>query len=175
MALRLLIPVVLAAALLLRIASADNDFSWISTNKSAACGGSITECMGYDGEFKIDNWRILATTDYISYGALEANSVLCSWRGASYYNCQPDLSSDEASPRSVVSGHDGDGAYARWPRDVRQICGGGCTDFTMAEPGGRLSPSRRHPLPPRLVRIAATQPTPPPPFQPKLVGSFTFF
>ncbi|KAL8522800.1 hypothetical protein ACS0TY_012947 [Phlomoides rotata] len=95
MALRLLIPAVLAATLLLRIASADNGFSWIPMNKPAACGGSIAECMGYDGESKMDNRRILATTDYISYGALEANSVPCSRRGASYYNCQPGA---EANP-----------------------------------------------------------------------------
>ncbi|KAL8518467.1 hypothetical protein ACS0TY_009732 [Phlomoides rotata] len=95
MALHLIIPAVLAAALLLRIASVDNDFSWIPTNKSAACRGSIAECMGYDGEFKMDNRRILATTDYISYGTLEANSVPCSRRGASYYNCQPSV---EANP-----------------------------------------------------------------------------
>ncbi|KAL9450430.1 hypothetical protein AB3S75_012218 [Citrus x aurantiifolia] len=42
-------------------------------------------------EFELDseiNRRILATNKYISYGALQRNSVPCSRRGASYYNCQ---------------------------------------------------------------------------------------
>ncbi|XP_027160504.1 rapid alkalinization factor [Coffea eugenioides] len=43
-------------------------------------------------EFELDsesNRRILATTRYISYGALQKNSVPCSRRGQSYYNCRP--------------------------------------------------------------------------------------
>ncbi|CAN1281082.1 Protein RALF-like 33 [Linum perenne] len=32
--------------------------------------------------------RILASRRYISYGALRRNSVPCSRRGASYYNCR---------------------------------------------------------------------------------------
>ncbi|XP_040993414.1 protein RALF-like 33 [Juglans microcarpa x Juglans regia] len=62
------------------------------------CRGSIAECLmsgGYeelDSEFAMDsesNRRILATRQYISYGALRRNSVPCSRRGASYYNCRP--------------------------------------------------------------------------------------
>lgn len=59
------------------------------------CRGSIAECLiaGDEGlEFEMDsesNRRILATRQYISYGALRRNSVPCSRRGASYYNCQP--------------------------------------------------------------------------------------
>ncbi|KAJ6762682.1 PROTEIN RALF-LIKE 33 [Salix purpurea] len=45
-----------------------------------------------DGEeFEMDteiSRRILATTKYVSYGALQKNNVPCSKRGASYYNCQ---------------------------------------------------------------------------------------
>jgi hypothetical protein len=35
------------------------------------------------------NRRILAARRYISYGALRRNTVPCSRRGASYYNCRP--------------------------------------------------------------------------------------
>jgi Rapid ALkalinization Factor (RALF) len=33
--------------------------------------------------------RVLANSRYISYGALRRDSVPCSYRGASYYNCRP--------------------------------------------------------------------------------------
>ncbi|KAF7817917.1 protein RALF-like 33 [Senna tora] len=52
---------------------------------------SIGECLG-GNEFELDseiNRRILATSQYISYGALQRNTVPCSRRGASYYNCRP--------------------------------------------------------------------------------------
>lgn len=68
--------------------------SWIPTKQAPACRGSIGECMGAGaggGEFEMDsesNRRILATDNYISYGALQSNTVPCSVRGASYYNCQ---------------------------------------------------------------------------------------
>uniref|UniRef100_A0A2P2LAG9 Protein RALF-like 33 n=1 Tax=Rhizophora mucronata TaxID=61149 RepID=A0A2P2LAG9_RHIMU len=56
------------------------------------CLGSIDECLtGFDDEFAVDsesNRRILATRRYISYGALRRNTVPCSRRGASYYNCR---------------------------------------------------------------------------------------
>ncbi|CAA7034481.1 unnamed protein product [Microthlaspi erraticum] len=71
------------------------------------CRGSIAECsvsasIGDEGgdlfyggemgaEFEMDSEisrRILATTRYISYGALRRNSIPCSRRGASYYNCR---------------------------------------------------------------------------------------
>lgn len=69
-----------------------HEWSWIPT-KQAACRGSIGECMddAAGGEFDMEsgsNRRILATTSYISYGALSSNTVPCSVRGASYYNCQ---------------------------------------------------------------------------------------
>ncbi|XP_073147657.1 rapid alkalinization factor [Henckelia pumila] len=91
----LLLSAVLVFTLLHRSADAggDGDFSWIPVNKPATCRGSIAECMADSGgEFEMDsevNRRILATTKYISYGALQANRVPCSRRGASYYNCQP--------------------------------------------------------------------------------------
>lgn len=98
--LRLLIAAVAAAALLLSsTAEAGGDFSWIPVSTPSTCQGSIAECMAEgSGEFEMDsesNRRILATTKYISYGALQANNVPCSRRGASYYNCQPGA---EANP-----------------------------------------------------------------------------
>ncbi|XP_061357455.1 rapid alkalinization factor [Gastrolobium bilobum] len=71
---------------------------WIS-NKST-CKGSIADCMEERDEFELDseiNRRILATTQYISYGALQRNTVPCSRRGASYYNCRPGA---QANPYS---------------------------------------------------------------------------
>ncbi|XP_050220910.1 rapid alkalinization factor [Mercurialis annua] len=76
-------------------ASGDN-LGWISalrSSSSSSCKGSIAECLASNGEeFELDseiNRRILATSNYISYGALQKNSVPCSRRGASYYNCKP--------------------------------------------------------------------------------------
>lgn len=99
--LRLLVAAVTVAALLLSTAEAGSgDFGWIPARNPSSCQGSIAECMaeGGGGEFEMDsesNRRILATTKYISYGALQANNVPCSRRGASYYNCQPGA---EANP-----------------------------------------------------------------------------
>ncbi|KAL0389613.1 UNVERIFIED_CONTAM: Rapid alkalinization factor [Sesamum calycinum] len=96
---RLLISAVLVAALFLSTADAGEDFSWIPMSKPGTCQGSIAECMADGtGDFEMDsevNRRILATTKYISYGALQANNVPCSRRGASYYNCRPGA---EANP-----------------------------------------------------------------------------
>ncbi|XAR60614.1 hypothetical protein NMG60_11034059 [Bertholletia excelsa] len=54
---------------------------------------TVAECLDADEEFELDSevsWRILATSRYIIYGALQRNivTVPCSCRGASYYNCQ---------------------------------------------------------------------------------------
>ncbi|CAK7340649.1 unnamed protein product [Dovyalis caffra] len=76
--------------------SVDHHLGWIpaaATARSSICNkGSIAECMAEDGEeFEMDteiNRRILATTKYVSYGALQRNNVPCSRRGASYYNCK---------------------------------------------------------------------------------------
>lgn len=75
---------------------------WIHQTKTATCEGSIADCMLQQGEeeFQFDNEinrRILATTKYISYGALQRNTVPCSRRGASYYNCRPGA---QANPYS---------------------------------------------------------------------------
>lgn len=64
---------------------------------TSGCRGSIAECSllvgdDDDAEFLMDsesNRRILAGRRYISYGALRRNTVPCSRRGASYYNCRP--------------------------------------------------------------------------------------
>ncbi|KAG6575064.1 Protein RALF-like 33, partial [Cucurbita argyrosperma subsp. sororia] len=78
--------------------SGDNEILFAPTKSE--CRGSIAECFlagndddsGFGMEFEMDseiNRRILATTRYISYGALRRNNVPCSRRGASYYNCRP--------------------------------------------------------------------------------------
>ncbi|KAK8639570.1 hypothetical protein V6N13_137945 [Hibiscus sabdariffa] len=69
--------------------------SWVSTE--AGCQGLVAECTAND-ELDVDSEisrRVLQTTQYISYGALQRDTVPCSRRGASYYNCQPGA---EANP-----------------------------------------------------------------------------
>ncbi|KAB2040155.1 hypothetical protein ERO13_D02G054300v2 [Gossypium hirsutum] len=72
------------------------------------CSGSNAECLmlsgeessDFDAEFAMESEisrRILARTRYISYGALRRNTVPCSRRGASYYNCRPGA---QANPYS---------------------------------------------------------------------------
>ncbi|KAG4213078.1 hypothetical protein ERO13_A01G032800v2 [Gossypium hirsutum] len=72
------------------------------------CSGSIAECLmqggddssDFDAEFAMGSEtgrRILAARRYISYGALRRNTVPCSRRGASYYNCRPGA---QANPYS---------------------------------------------------------------------------
>ncbi|XP_024966716.1 rapid alkalinization factor-like [Cynara cardunculus var. scolymus] len=77
---------------------AGDEFTWISKQVGGGgCTGSIAECMG-GGEMEMESEstrRILATTNYISYGALQGNNIPCSQRGASYYNCQ---SGGQANP-----------------------------------------------------------------------------
>nr|KJB45306.1 hypothetical protein B456_007G299900 [Gossypium raimondii] len=83
-----------AAAVMTVDASGDHHLQhpilgWIPTR--SPCKGSIAECLAGE-EFELDSEisrRILATTRYISYGALQRNTVPCSRRGASYYNCKP--------------------------------------------------------------------------------------
>ncbi|CAN8311045.1 unnamed protein product [Cochlearia groenlandica] len=70
-----------------------NGLEWVKTSvHGSKCHGSIAECIGTEEEEEeMDseiNRRILATTKYISYQSLKRNSVPCSRRGASYYNCQ---------------------------------------------------------------------------------------
>ncbi|OAY49540.1 hypothetical protein MANES_05G064300v8 [Manihot esculenta] len=80
-------------------ASGDHKLGWIPTK--AQCQGSLAECIGED-ELHMGSEisrRILqtTTTQYISYGALQRDTVPCSQRGASYYNCQPGA---QANPYS---------------------------------------------------------------------------
>ncbi|XP_042475602.1 protein RALF-like 1 [Macadamia integrifolia] len=78
-------------------AGSDYHLGWIPTR--SGCDGSIAECFS-GNEFEMDteiNRRILATSNYISYAALKRNSVPCSKRGASYYNCK---SGAQANPYS---------------------------------------------------------------------------
>ncbi|KAL5566005.1 hypothetical protein UlMin_029169 [Ulmus minor] len=73
-----------------------SELTWIPAKPT--CQGSIAECLAGEEEFDLDseiNRRILATSKYISYGALKRNTVPCSRRGSSYYNCQ---SGGQANP-----------------------------------------------------------------------------
>ncbi|KAK2649431.1 hypothetical protein Ddye_016920 [Dipteronia dyeriana] len=91
----LLIVYLFLAALVVVATGDDLQFTWVPTK--ARCQGSVADCMT-DDEFGMDseiNRRVLATTNYISYGALQRNTVPCSQRGASYYNCQQGA---EANP-----------------------------------------------------------------------------
>ncbi|KAL4379884.1 hypothetical protein GQ457_02G036350 [Hibiscus cannabinus] len=92
---------VLVAAAMTVCASGDHHQhsipGWIPTGST--CKGSVADCLAGE-EFELDSEisrRILATTRYISYGALQRNTVPCSRRGASYYNCQPGA---QANPYS---------------------------------------------------------------------------
>ncbi|KAJ8443527.1 hypothetical protein Cgig2_017010 [Carnegiea gigantea] len=72
--------------------AAAGQMGWIGSGSGSGCRGTVGECMGLEEEFEMDSdihRRILATTSYISYGALNKNRVPCSRRGASYYNCRP--------------------------------------------------------------------------------------
>lgn len=102
--LHVLIFIILCSFLLIGAgAVVEQSFGWPA---EGGCRGSMAECMGFghghggddDEFFDMDteiNRRILATTNYISYGALQRNTVPCSRRGASYYNCKPGA---EANP-----------------------------------------------------------------------------
>ncbi|EXB40843.1 hypothetical protein L484_009088 [Morus notabilis] len=78
--------------------SVDHRLSWLRTMSSGGgCRGSIAECMAQnDFDMELESKRrILATSQYISYGSLQRNTVPCSRRGASYYNCKQGA---EANP-----------------------------------------------------------------------------
>ncbi|XP_023747918.1 rapid alkalinization factor isoform X1 [Lactuca sativa] len=62
--------------------SGGDEFIWMSKQGGGGCKGSIAECLG-SGEMEMESEstrRILATTNYISYGALQGNNVPCSQR-----------------------------------------------------------------------------------------------
>jgi len=81
------------------------DLSTFLLPLKSGCRGSVAECgllvgQDDDAEFLMDSEtsrRILAGRTYISYGALRRNTVPCSRRGASYYNCRPGA---QANPYS---------------------------------------------------------------------------
>ncbi|KAK6930159.1 Rapid ALkalinization Factor [Dillenia turbinata] len=70
-------------------------FMMVPKTTSFGCDGDLTvgECVGKEeyevGDSEISRRIIAGTRRYISYGALGRNSVPCSRRGASYYNCRP--------------------------------------------------------------------------------------
>ncbi|XP_071718225.1 rapid alkalinization factor-like [Rutidosis leptorrhynchoides] len=87
---------IISAMILRPTAATIDDFNWLP-KKGGQCSGSIAECM-IESELEMESEstrRILATTNYISYGALKGNNVPCSQRGTSYYNCQ---SGGQANP-----------------------------------------------------------------------------
>ncbi|KAG8363849.1 hypothetical protein BUALT_Bualt19G0065200 [Buddleja alternifolia] len=95
-AFKILFALCVVTSLLLSQASAgggDAAAQWLMPTVRSGCRGTVAECLENDDEeFELDsesNRRILATRRYISYGALQRNSVPCSRRGASYYNCRP--------------------------------------------------------------------------------------
>ncbi|KAL6622708.1 hypothetical protein ACP70R_032587 [Stipagrostis hirtigluma subsp. patula] len=59
------------------------------------CRGTVAECLAEEEEAELGSAaaeghrRALYSRGYISYGALRRDSVPCSRRGASYYNCRP--------------------------------------------------------------------------------------
>ncbi|KAH1108488.1 hypothetical protein J1N35_012256 [Gossypium stocksii] len=103
LAISLLLTTTLITAVLATESSGVHHLTWVPTtvNKSGSCKDSTAECMANvdDDEFDIGSEikrRILqTTTTYISYKALQRDTVPCSRRGASYYNCRPGA---EANP-----------------------------------------------------------------------------
>ncbi|MCL7037047.1 hypothetical protein MKW94_002411 [Papaver nudicaule] len=76
------------------VSSSNHEMGWISaTSTRSSCeGGSTVGGCENANEFEMDSEisrRILATTKYISYESLKKNTVPCSQKGASYYNCKP--------------------------------------------------------------------------------------
>ncbi|XP_052207009.1 rapid alkalinization factor-like [Diospyros lotus] len=91
----MIISCLLVGSLVLAVEAGGDEWSWMPAR--GGCRGTIEECMA-TGELEMESEmsrRILATTKYISYGALQRNTVPCSQRGASYYNCKPGA---EANP-----------------------------------------------------------------------------
>ncbi|KAL5206484.1 hypothetical protein ABZP36_034693 [Zizania latifolia] len=73
------------------------------------CRGTVGECMAggdegdeFDGEegelgsasAEVHRRVLAGRRGYISYGALRRDSIPCSRRGASYYNCRPGASAN---------------------------------------------------------------------------------
>lgn len=71
----------------------DHGLGYFTVNPE--CDGfGFGECLLGSAEGEVEmggggsNRRILATTQYVGYGALRRNTVPCSRRGRSYYNCR---------------------------------------------------------------------------------------
>ncbi|GER43760.1 ralf-like 33 [Striga asiatica] len=91
---KILLGLVAVASLLASQASAGGDReAAVGLPAISGCRGTVGECLeDEDEEFALESEstrRILTSRRYISYGALQRNSVPCSRRGASYYNCRP--------------------------------------------------------------------------------------
>ncbi|RDY05643.1 Protein RALF-like 33, partial [Mucuna pruriens] len=62
-----------------------------ATAEAGVLETEMTMMPSMEEEFQLDNEinrRILASKKYISYSAMQRDSVFCSHRGVSYYNCQ---------------------------------------------------------------------------------------
>ncbi|CAL9064959.1 protein RALF-like 33 [Musa acuminata AAA Group] len=84
-----LLLVLLSAAAAAAASGDELSLGWIPVR--SGCSGSVVECVAGE-EFELGSEvtrRILARSYYISYAALRRDSVPCSRRGASYYNCRP--------------------------------------------------------------------------------------
>ncbi|KAL5227501.1 hypothetical protein ABZP36_015766 [Zizania latifolia] len=88
---RAVLAVVAASAAVLlavtAVAAVQDQYSWpaAGVGEAAYCEGAAEECVGAGGVAR----RELGNGGYISYDAMRRNSVPCSYRGASYYNCHP--------------------------------------------------------------------------------------
>lgn len=73
----------------------DHGLGYFTVDPECRGFGLGDQCLlGGEGEGEVEmgphesNRRVLATRQYIGYGALRRNSVPCSRRGTSYYNCR---------------------------------------------------------------------------------------
>ncbi|KAG8078993.1 hypothetical protein GUJ93_ZPchr0007g3889 [Zizania palustris] len=100
--------VIAVAAVLLVVAAAavQDQYSWPAAGVGDEAAGAVVVaapyCAGGVEEECVDAGagearRELGYGGYISYDAMQRDSVPCSYRGASYYNCRPG---GEANPYS---------------------------------------------------------------------------
>ncbi|KAJ4775845.1 Rapid alkalinization factor [Rhynchospora pubera] len=99
-----LLIVIVAISLTLASASpsGSSELGWAPVQPACRGGfGKLGECLDLELGIEIDssesNRRILASSGYIGYDALQRDSTPCSQRGASYYNCRPGA---QANPYS---------------------------------------------------------------------------
>ncbi|XP_062201678.1 rapid alkalinization factor-like [Phragmites australis] len=92
----LLLAVATSASAASSLAGGDHrlDLGFLSAGRRE-CRGTVAECLAEEEEEELGSAsaeghrRALYRSGYISYGALRRDSVPCSRRGASYYNCRP--------------------------------------------------------------------------------------